>query len=137
MPKKLEPQHISANWSPYDDLPPWSVISSRELASVLGVHLQTINNWNIRDILPKPVKHCRLRGNKNYYRISSIKAWLTGENEADIVWGWAAQRLPEVANTVTSFEQLKGVIECAYELYGLKKPNLPCELAFDRRLLLS
>lgn len=76
MPRKLEPSDITASWLTYEDHVPWSVVSSMELAKILGVHLQTINNWHIRGILPAPIEHPSLLGNKNYYRISAIKSWL-------------------------------------------------------------
>lgn len=58
---------------------PWKAINSRELAAALGVHLQTLANWRVRNIGPKPEPAGRYRGNRTYYRLDNIIAWLSGE----------------------------------------------------------
>ena len=87
--KKMNPQAIKPNWGSVEKRSPTEHITSAELAKVLGVHLQTINNWKLRELLPKPESNSRtLRGNKNYYRISKIRGWLENKPEDEINREW-------------------------------------------------
>lgn len=97
--KKLDPTSLMADWSvlPYHPYPwsshkepaPWGHVTSMELSKVLGKHLQTIANWTMRGVLPSPVTdNPRLRGNKNYFRISAIRAWLEQRSEFEIIKEW-------------------------------------------------
>jgi len=99
-----------------------------ELSKVLGVHLGTLNNWLIRGILPPAVENPRLPRNKNWFRISSIKAWLEGTTEEAVIWNWAFAVLPEVAGHLKSLDQLAFILTTAYDIYGLLKPNIPFAL---------
>lgn len=120
--KRIDPYKIQADWSRYERRAPWSVITSRELAEILGVHLQTINNWAIRGVLPLPVKHPRLRGNKNHYRISTIRAWLNGTDEDSEAWAWIDQHTPYGFNTL---EQAQEVCRTAWKVLEIERPLLP------------
>jgi hypothetical protein len=97
--KKLDPTSLAADWSilpfrarPWGHLkerPPWEHVTSMELSKVVGKHLQTVSNWTMRGILPQPVaNNSRLRGNKNYFRISAVRAWLEGKDESEIIKNW-------------------------------------------------
>lgn len=110
---------INANWQPFDRRPTWSVVSSAELAQILGVHLQTINNWKVRNILPAPVKDIRLKGNKNYFRISEIRAWLENRPEVDIHWEWIKSHIPYDIETP---DQAEFVVRKVYRFLGVEKP---------------
>ncbi len=92
----IRKEKLQANWQPFERRPTWSVVSSAELAQVLGVHLQTINNWKIRGILPTPITSPRLKGkgNRNYFRISSIRSWLENKTELAIHDSWVAAYIP-------------------------------------------
>lgn len=72
--------------------PPWHVISSRELARALGVHLQTLANWRIRGKGPKPEPNGRFRGNRSYYRLGDVIAWLTDEEPWHIDAAYLSER---------------------------------------------
>jgi transposase len=74
------------DWSQFVKRPTWASVSSRELASVFGVHLQTINNWHIRGHLPSPEARFRKQGNRNMYQIAKIRAWLENKTEDEIHW---------------------------------------------------
>lgn len=115
---KINPQNIQADWSRYEKTPPWSYISSAELAKVLGVHLQTISNWRIRGILPEPDSHPRLRGNKRYYRISKVMNWLTGESEESITWRWISKHLTKGIKDVA---QAQWVVKYGHKALGVEK----------------
>lgn len=118
---KIDPLTLKTDWSRYERRAPWSVITSRELAEVLGVHLQTISNWAVRGILPPPVKHPRLRGNRNYYRISTIRAWLNGTDEDTESWAWINQYLP---SGFESLEQARDVCWKAWKVLEIERPLL-------------
>ena len=61
-----------------DDMPPWHVISTRELARLLGVGVQVLGEWRARSIGPTPEPegiYRRGQGNKRWYRINEIMRW--------------------------------------------------------------
>ena len=92
--KKIMPHTLKANWGSAAKRPSWNYVTSAELAKILGVHLQTINNWKLRGILPEPeINNRSLRGNKNYYKISTIRAWLENKTEDQVHTEWAAEHL--------------------------------------------
>lgn len=103
--KKTTPQHLKADWDQIPKRHLWEHVTSRELSKVFGVHLQTINNWRIRGILPEPdEKNWRRRGNKNYYRVATIRAWLESRTEYDLLHEFVTDytELPhEVRHTIT------------------------------------
>lgn len=55
---------------------PWDVLSSRELAGLLGVSIQVLANWRIRGHGPAPAPAECYRGNRTYYPVYEIEAWL-------------------------------------------------------------
>lgn len=61
--------------------PPWRPISSRELAQILGVSLQSLANWRVRETGPEPEPPKKGKGNKVYYRPDIVLAWLEEEKE--------------------------------------------------------
>jgi hypothetical protein len=64
------------NWSKvFDGRPPWHVMSSRELASALGVSLQTTANWRIRNLGPPTEPANCFKGNRTYYRLDKAECW--------------------------------------------------------------
>lgn len=92
--RKTKPQQLKADWSRIPPRALWEHVTSRELSKVFGVHLQTINNWRIRDILPEPdEKSGRRRGNKNYYRVATIRAWLESRTEYDLIHEYVTDEL--------------------------------------------
>jgi phage terminase Nu1 subunit (DNA packaging protein) len=117
--KKVEPHDLNVNWSLLDKYPIWSVVSSAELALVLNVHLQTINNWKIRGVLPTPVSHSSLSGNKNYFSVVQIRSWLESNEDHVIVAAWLEKHLPDVE----TLEQAKQVVKVAWKELGLFRPR--------------
>lgn len=59
--------------------PPWRSISSRTLARVLGVSLQTLANWRVRDAGPPCEGYRRGAGNKVFYRPDKVMTWLKAQ----------------------------------------------------------
>lgn len=125
--RKIDPHEIQADWSRYERRPTWSVVSSTELAEVFGVHLQTISNYKIRGILPPPTKHRSLCGNKNYYRISTIRAWLENRTEEDIHWEWARKWLEGLVDSMESLNHLESAVCTGYAIFGVEKPKIPAD----------
>ena len=120
--QKLDPKSLVADWSilsyrspkwsVMQGRPPWEHVTSMELSKVLGKHLQTVSNWAMRGILPPPVaNNSRLRGNKNYYRISSIQSWLEGRSEYEIVKEWVEQ---DMEATLTD-GQVRNLLQTLYK----------------------
>lgn len=108
-----------------------------ELSKILGVHLQTINNWRVRQVLPEPIVHKNLVGNKNYFRISSVRSWLEQRSEEEIAWEWAALVLPDFCKTIETLSQLEYLVKSVPEVLGVKKPNVPAAFTFDHRTPIS
>jgi hypothetical protein len=123
----MDIKSITPSWKPYERRPTWSIISSRELSLVLNVSLQTINNWKMRGILPeKEQSSLHLpAGNKNYYRISKIRAWLEDRPESDIHWEWARCWMSGHMDHIKTLQQLEYLVNCASDLFGVEKSFLP------------
>lgn len=119
----MDKSSIKFDWTKYDRRPTWSVISSRELSDVLGVSLQSINNWKMRGFLPEPLssKHCP-PGNKNYWRISAVKVWLEGGSEEEIHWAWVKKWIPEFSPSSSSLAQVNQFLKREYKIFDVEKP---------------
>jgi len=113
--KKLKP-----DWEEFEKTPPWGHISSRQLASVLGVHLQSISNYVCRGFLvPEPKE--RFRTNKNYFRISYIRSLFESKDEEQIQWEWINEFIkPEPP--FTDLEQAYYVVRVCHNVFGVEKP---------------
>lgn len=72
--------------------PPWDVLSSAELADILGISIQVLANWRIRKRGPTPEPRKHFRGNKTYYRVFEIERWLRGLEVTD-AWRVVAEWL--------------------------------------------
>lgn len=57
--------------------PPWRPIPSRVLAKVLGVSLQSLANWRVRNTGPRPEPYRRGQGNRTMYRPDVVMSWLS------------------------------------------------------------
>lgn len=113
-------EKLKPDWSEYELTPPWSYLSSRQLASVLGVHLQSISNYVCRGFLnPEPRE--RFKGNKNYFRISYIRSLFEGKSEEQIQWEWIEQYM-DCTKPFDSLEQAQEVARIAYSALGINKP---------------
>jgi len=69
-------------------LPPWRPIPSRLAARFLGVSLQSLANWRMRDIGPAAEPMRRGYGNRIYYRPNKIAEWLSDGKCSD--WQFSA-----------------------------------------------
>ena len=107
------------NWSSVEKRPTWATVTSRELADILGVSLQSINNWQVRGHLPAPEPRRRGLGNKNRYRISTIINWLTNTPEDQIHWQFINEHMAE---GFKSIEQAVWNAERYWKAYGIEKP---------------
>ena len=56
---------------------PWRPIPSRQLAKLLGVSIQTLANWRMRETGPSWEPLRRGQGNRIYYRPDKVMAWLS------------------------------------------------------------
>lgn len=76
------------------NLPPWRPVPSRMAARVLGTSLQTLANWRMRDMGPRPEPMKKGYGNRIYYRPDRIAEWLSGGRWTDWQFSgiWLQQR---------------------------------------------
>ena len=86
--KKTNPFNLTAGWSVISPRAPWEYVTSAELAKVLGVSLQTVNNFVVRNTLKPSPRSLQRRGNKNYFLVSYLRSQFEGKNEDDLVREW-------------------------------------------------
>ncbi|MCS5596728.1 MAG: helix-turn-helix domain-containing protein [Alphaproteobacteria bacterium] len=111
----------TANWQNFEKRPVWCTVTSRELSEILGVSLQTINNWKMRSILPECEPSENHKGNVNRYKISKIRAWLEGKSSDQVEWEWIDKFIkPEPP--FTDLEQAYYVVGVCHNVYGVEKP---------------
>lgn len=77
---------------------PWYVISSRELATAFKIHLQTVANWQIRGQGPVAEPKGLWRGNRKYFTIANIIAWLDGKEAWEVYQEWIGKSFHEADN---------------------------------------
>lgn len=111
---------LKPDWSEYELMPPWGHISSRQLASVLDVHLQTISNYVCRGFLV-PEDQNKFKGNRNYFRISYIRSLFEDKEEDQILWDWIEQYM-DCGTPFTSIEQAQEVARIGYTALSIQKP---------------
>lgn len=61
------------------DQPPWLFVTSAELAKALGVHIQTLSNWRLRERGPTPAPSAWFRGRPARYNLAHVWAWASEE----------------------------------------------------------
>lgn len=110
---------LTADWRPYERRPTWSVVSSVELAKVLNVSHQNLANLKLRGYLPAPVTDNKLKGNKNYFRISSIRSWLENKSEFEIHADWVKQYISSDPITLNEAEYLVSQVP---HFFNVEKP---------------
>ena len=59
-------------------VPIWRPIPSRKLSKDLGVSLQSLANWRVRETGPEPEAVIRGKGNRTFYRPDKVLSWLSG-----------------------------------------------------------
>jgi hypothetical protein len=74
------------------NLPPWRPIPSRAAARLLGVTLNSLAQWRMREVGPKSEPWLRGGGNRVYYRPDRLAEWLSdGRCAAWQFSGWWLQ----------------------------------------------
>lgn len=58
---------------------PWMFVTSAELAKALGVHIQTLSNWRLRERGPPPAPSSWFRGRPSRYYLAHVWAWASEE----------------------------------------------------------
>lgn len=89
---------------------PWRPIPSRQLARFLGVSIQTLANWRMRETGPAWEPLRRGQGNRIYYRPDKVMAWLSeiaGSPQAP--WEFAHAYL--VGRGMDNLPKKQGVVE--------------------------
>lgn len=78
----------------YKEVVPYHVISGPELASVLDVSSQTLANWRMRGVGPKPEPAEDWKANRNHYKVANVLAYFTSSTPTDIYCDWIRNRFP-------------------------------------------
>lgn len=121
----MKEKKFIADWSKYERRCPWaSVVSSRELAQVLGISLQGVHNAVLRNHLPEPEPHSKQlpAGNRRYWRIDRIRAFLEGRTTEEINLAWSRKYIESYVGPIPTLEQADFVVQAAWKVLEVEKP---------------
>ena len=107
---------------------PWQVISRRQLTSVIGIHTQTMANWEIRGKGPKSTPKGTWKQNKSYYPIANVVAWLDQKSVWKVYQEWLETECP--SQDVSSQPQCQVLIEQLIQTRTYKQPQWKQKLRF-------
>jgi hypothetical protein len=113
------PTVITANWQPFEKRAPWSYISAREAAQLLGISPQSVHNKVGRWQLPPLEKKPGFRGNKKFFQICKLKSFLEGRPEEEIYSEWISQTFP---GEKMNLAQAQFTVKHCYKILGLERP---------------
>ena len=74
------------------DDPIWRPLPTREIARRLGVSIQVLANWRVRDLGPRAHSRRKGEGNKTYYRMDEVLEWLSGRESWQYDRDWLVVR---------------------------------------------
>jgi len=117
----MKKDQLQPRWSDIERKPTWSHISTHELAKLLTVSIQDINNWVLRESFPQPEGKKRNYGNRNWFRISKIKSWLENKPEQEIHDEWIVKHINGVQHMRT-FEEIQEFVKKSWRILDLEKP---------------
>ncbi|SFE00276.1 helix-turn-helix domain-containing protein [Salipiger profundus] len=72
--------------------PIWRPLTSRDLSKLLGVSVQVLANWRVRDLGPPHHPARRGQGHKRFYRMDQVLAWLTERPSWEFGRAWLLRR---------------------------------------------
>lgn len=67
------------NASSLAEMPPWLFVTSAELAKAIGVHIQTLSNWRLREKGPPAAPSTWFRGRPARYNLGHVRVWAEAE----------------------------------------------------------
>lgn len=73
-------------------VPIWRLRTSRDLARSLGITIQTLANWRVRDQGPRFESAPKGKGNKRLYRTSEVLEWLSDQPSWEFERQWIVAR---------------------------------------------
>lgn len=111
---------LSPYWQPFALRPTWGYVSVQEAAQILHISPQSVHNWVGRGKLPPLVKKPCIRGNKRFFHIATLRAFLENRSEEDIHWEWTHRVFP--TDNITSLEQAYFLVKNCHEILGVEKP---------------
>lgn len=76
----------------YKDPAPYHVISGPELSRLLNVSDQTLANWRMRGLGPKPEPSENWKGHRNYYKLADLLAYFDSCSPSKIYCDWVRSR---------------------------------------------
>lgn len=75
-----------------NDDPIWRPLPSREIGRRLGVSVQVLANWRVRDLGPRAHSGRKGQGNKTFYRMDEVLEWLSGRESWEFDKDWLVAR---------------------------------------------
>lgn len=76
--RKSPGANLYAHSPTYPYLPPWCLLSSPQVATLLNVTPETLHSWRVLESGPEPVSTAVIRptqGNPTYYRLAQVRKW--------------------------------------------------------------
>lgn len=107
---------------------PWQVVSRRQFARAIGIHLQTAANWNIRGKGPTPTPKGTWKNHKSYYPIANVIGWLDQKPTWEVYQEWLQSECP--SQDVATQSQCQSLIEQLIETRTYKQPQWKQKLRF-------
>ena len=78
--KKSNFANMHSDTNRWPNIPPWWLLSSPQVATVLGVTTETLHSWRTLGTGPETISTARIRpsqGNPTFYRLAQVKKWAT------------------------------------------------------------
>ncbi len=113
---------LNPDYSLIEKRPTWGYVSTPELAKILSVSLQSINNFLLRGKICAPEPNPRFKGNRNWWNIARLRSQLESRPEEEIHWEWIRQNLPAEANEFKSIAQAQFLVKHCYKILGVERP---------------
>lgn len=107
---------------------PWQVLTRRQLTSAIGIHTQTMANWEIRGKGPKSTPRGTWKQNKSYYPIANVIAWLDQKPSWEVYQNWLETECP--SQDVQSQSHCQSLIEQLIATNTYKQPQWKRKLRF-------
>lgn len=119
----------------WPDVAPWHYINSAQLATILGVSLQSIWNWRVRATGPPFAPAQTFRGPKRWYCVADVKAWLMTRHgqpttASDLITAWIDDL--RGFRTPTTVENLESRIAMLDRIYNDRARGQPRRRAENR-----
>jgi hypothetical protein len=107
-------------WDLFEKRAPWSWLSVKDTSALLNITIQSVHNHVSRGYLPPLEKKPGFRGNKRFFQICKLRAFLEGRDEESICWDWINKHLPD--DKFDTIGQARWMVKHLYKLLGIERP---------------